>query len=205
MPKELRSRMNREQRRQSILQAATSLVAQYGYWGLTLRDVAREAHITETGVLYHFKDKERLLLAIVEYNDDIVGRAIGQQLGVIGDIDYRLGIAVQHPITMRDLSIATASVNKNRPEFVRLYTMLQAESLATDHPAHEFFADRERRVLNEYAIACERDDVDNPQAVAREVLSAMDGLQIRWLHNIESMDFLKEWTRFINRLIPLKN
>lgn len=202
MPKELRSRMSREQRRQSILQTATSLVAQYGYWGLTLRDVAREAHITETGVLYHFKDKEHLLLAVAEYNDDIVGRSIGQYLGVTGSIDYRLGIAVQRPVGMRDLSIATATVNKDRPEFVRLYTMLQAESLSVSHPAYEYFAEREHRVLHEYAIACERDGVSNPNKTAREVLAAMDGLQIRWLHNLEGMDFLAEWKSLIDRLIP---
>lgn len=197
-------KMSKEMRRQSILKTTSSLVSNYGFWGLTIRDVAEAEHITEAGVLYHFKSKERLLLAVVKYNDEQVDFAIAEELGIVGDVNTSIGLASQFPLDMQELSIATAKVNQDRPEFVRLYTVLQAESLNDQHPAHDFFLNRENRVLHEYSEACARSGASDPDESARQVLAAMDGLQLRWLHDLEGMNFVDEWRKILAVILPEK-
>ena len=80
--------------------------------------------------------------------------------------------------------------------------VLQGESLSEDHPAWRYFQDREQWVLNEYRQAAKRDKVENPTAMAIEVLAAMDGLQLRWLRSGRTLDFVGLWKRYIDRVIP---
>lgn len=195
-------KMSKEMRRQSILKTTSSLVSNYGFWGLTIRDVAEAEHITEAGVLYHFKSKERLLLAVVEYNDDQVDHAIARELGIAGYVPTSVSLVTRYEINMSQLSIATATVNEARPEFVRLYTVLQAESLNEQHPAHNFFLNREARVLHDYSQACARSGASDPDESARQVLAAMDGLQFRWLHNLSGMNFVEEWKKILALILP---
>lgn len=197
-------KMTKEQRKTSILRTASSLISNYGFWGLTIREVAEAEHITEAGVLYHFGSKEKLLLAVVEYNDRMVSNDIAKQLGIKKDLYEVHTIGREYPVGIHDLTIATAKVNTKRVEFVRLYTLLQAESLNENHPAHEFFMNREQSVLEEYAIASKRDGAQNPEETARQVLAAMDGLQFRWLHNLEGMDFVVEWEKILELILPSK-
>ncbi|SCC01423.1 transcriptional regulator, TetR family [Bifidobacterium bohemicum] len=195
-------KMTKDERRLSILRTASSLISNYGFWGLTIRDVAEAEHITEAGVLYHFGSKEKLLSEVVKYNDLLVSSDIAKQLNIDEPLNEIAVIGTKYPVGIRDLTIATAKVNAKRTEFVRLYTLLQAESLNEHHPAHEFFLNRERRVLHEYTMACERDGAEDPAETARQVLAAMDGLQFRWLHDIDGMDFVEEWRKILELILP---
>ncbi|MBW3087280.1 TetR/AcrR family transcriptional regulator [Bifidobacterium sp. 82T24] len=193
--------MSAAERRNSILNTAMTLVAKYGYWGATIREIAEAEGITEAGVLYYFGNKEKLLISVIDHHDMITRRAIAVKLGLPPD-EVGNGIANVFPVGLRELTIANVQVNESRSEFVRLYSVLQAEALAPEHPAYEFFLDREHRVLSEYADGARRDGVENPESTAIEVLGAMDGLQLRWLHNLDGIDFVDEWMHIINRLIP---
>lgn len=90
----------------------------------------------------------------------------------------------------------------DRPEMVRLYTLLESEALSKDHPVHEYFEQREINLLREYAFAAERDGVADPERTALQVLSAMEGLQLRWLNGSHDVDFIGEWKAIIDLLIP---
>ena len=54
----------------------------------------------------------------------------------------------------------------DRPEMVRLYTLLESEALSKDHPVHEYFEQREINLLREYAFAAKRDGVADPERTA---------------------------------------
>ncbi|MFC6331880.1 TetR family transcriptional regulator [Paenibacillus septentrionalis] len=58
--------MNRNSRRDAILQVACRLVRTMGASHLTLDAVAREAGISKGGLLYHFPTKEALIQAALE-------------------------------------------------------------------------------------------------------------------------------------------
>jgi AcrR family transcriptional regulator len=56
----------RRDRREDILRASLQLFADKGFHGTSMRDIAREAHITE-GLIYHyFASKRDLFRAIID-------------------------------------------------------------------------------------------------------------------------------------------
>lgn len=185
-----------EERKTQILEEATLLISDLGFRGFTLRDVANECGITEGGVLYHFKSKDELLISVLDYRDKVDRMMLCESLGIEkleGD---------PFPVGLRELSITTCRLNVDRPEIVRLYMVLQGEALGEDHPAWRYMQDREQWVLNEYRQAAARDGVDEPESTAIEVLSAMDGLQLRWLRSNKTLDMPGLWQRLIDRIIP---
>lgn len=58
--------------RPQILDAAKRLFIEKGYYGLAMRQIAEALGVSKAALYYHFKDKEELLLAILDsYLDDI--------------------------------------------------------------------------------------------------------------------------------------
>ncbi len=199
-----KKRMSAEERKKRILETTVSFISQFGFWGFTIRDVAQAQNITEAGLLYYFKSKEQLLEETLKYADRINQIAIAKHLGVedmTGEV-LQDGIAYHCDLGLKDISIATVETNASRPELVRLYTLLESEALSKDHPVHEYFKQRETSVLKEYEFAAKRDGVPDPERTALQVLSAMDGLQLRWLNGSHEVDFVKEWKAIIDLLIP---
>lgn len=60
--------MARPSRRDQVLQAARTLFIRNGYRGTSLRDIAREAHLTMGAIYHHFRNKEDLYLAVLHDN-----------------------------------------------------------------------------------------------------------------------------------------
>lgn len=58
--------------RQQILLVAKQLFARQGYRGLSMREIAEAVGVSKAALYYHFKDKEQLLLAILDaYLDEL--------------------------------------------------------------------------------------------------------------------------------------
>lgn len=195
-------RMSADQRRTSILKSTIACISKFGFWGFTIRDVAEAEGVTEAGLLYYFNSKEELLVKTLEYADNINAEAIAKRLGVNDETDISDGLGYHGDFSLKTLTTATVEANVTRPQLVSLYIVLQGESLEDNHPAHQFFLDREQKVLREYAFVAKRDGLENPERIAVQTLSAMDGLQVRWLTGGKTMDFVEEWKRFIDIIIP---
>ena len=67
---------------------------------------------------------------------------------------------------------------------------------------HEYFEQREINLLKEYTFAAKRDGSRRSGSTALQVLSAMEGLQLRWLNGSHDVDFVGEWKAIIDLLIP---
>lgn len=95
-----------------------------------------------------------------------------------------------------------AHVNARRPEFVRLFTMLNTETLNPEHPAREYFRTREKNL--ERAAHDPRwefpDGVDGPAAIMTAFM-AMDGIQIKWLRE-PGRDLEAMWRQMEPALFP---
>ncbi len=52
--------------KEKILQAATDLIAQYGYRGASVRKIAQKVGIRESAIYNHFKNKEEIFQTILE-------------------------------------------------------------------------------------------------------------------------------------------
>lgn len=194
-----RTRMAAVDRRAQILASTTRLIAERGFWGLTLRDVAIDCGITEAGVLHHAGSKEGLLVAVLEHRDEVDMAALAERLAITVPslADDPL------PVGLGDLCAALVARNVTQPEVVRLYTVLQGESLDGSHPAYEYFQRREDWVMDLFSRAARAQGVPATAVVttAREMLAAMDGLQLRWLRCPATVDLVSEWDAFADRLL----
>lgn len=182
MARRERSRLPAAQRRRQIIEAATALIAERGFWGLSMQDVADECGLTVPGLLHHVGSKDGLLVAVLEHRDEEDRRSFGAQ-----------------PEGLPELCAALVRRNATQPEIVRLFAVLAAESLAPEHPAHDYFVARQERVLDGLT-ALAKPVTPRPEALARQVMATMDGLQLLWLRAPETADLVAMWDAAAERL-----
>lgn len=184
-----RRRLAPEERRAHIIRVSTSLVAEAGYNAFTLSELATRCGMTRAGITHHFASKEEIFVEVLRLRDE-------EDLAAQGFDELDL------PRTrdgFRLLLSRLASRNLTQIEIVRLYTILSAEALSKDHPAHEYFLSRmtrSRRALSRIAGEWHPD----PDRLTVEILSYMDGLQLNWLRD-PTIDFAEMWEAFADRLL----
>jgi AcrR family transcriptional regulator len=168
-------------KRSEIVEAATALFGEVGYRSASLREIASRCGISHPGLLHHFASKELLLQAVLEHRDRVDAEGVG--------FDESRGASTLSRI------VALVGRNAQRRAIVELFATLSAESAADDHPAHAYFVERYRNVVEilarAYAEAKEdgvlADGID-PEDASRELVALMDGLQVQWLLNPSETD-----------------
>jgi len=141
--------MKSEDRRESILLAATEVFGQLGYFGATTDHVAKAAGVSQPYVVRMFGTKERLFLEVIE-------RALGLLLvmfrGVLaeGDHDLKARFAIAYVDMLRQrgllLSLMHAFVLGSDPVigaaarrgFLEVYGLLRHEAGFTPEEAQTF-------------------------------------------------------------------
>lgn len=140
-----------------------------------MASVAAAADLTQPGLLHHFSSKQALLEAVLEEHYHADGGRLNEAVGDRhASLVEALRILVEH--------------NSRDTEAVRFFTVLVAEGLAPDHPGHEYFRTRYRKVRSRLAASVRveqragrvRDDID-PDVIAAVLIAVMDGLQTQWL------------------------
>lgn len=178
-----------EARKLQILQAAFDVFSSKGFRGGSIAQVADLVGISEAGVLHHFKSKSELLIAVLEYRDQIT-----QEVAHI--TEHMNGIEfVQGWFNLVDFNVS-------HPGIVELYCIVSAEATAEDHPAHEFFKRRYEYVIGISTNLISdleknghlRSDLE-PSDVARSLIALSDGLQVQWLLD-HKWDMLEEHKNF---------
>lgn len=166
----------------------------HGYTNGTLADIAEQVGITHAGVLHHFGSKQKLLLEVLEYRD---------RSDVENFVEHHMPGGAELFVHLME----TAYANARRAGIVQVYTVLSAESVTDEHPARQFFVDRYRGlrqlVADAFAELCEQEGVTDRGAVGNgtaSILAAMDGLQLQWLLQPDTID-LGESTGFAIRAI----
>jgi AcrR family transcriptional regulator len=188
-----RPRLPGPERRRQILEVTSALIAERGFWGMSMQDVADRCGLTVPGVLRHFGSKAGLLIAVLQHRDLEDARSLRAQLGV-GEDDVPDEWSAGGPagVDLRQLCSATMRRNAEQPEIVRLFVVLEAESLTPSHPAHAYFVKRQKQAMAAFAELA-KDFSDHPAALARHIIAMMDGLQIQWLRAPFSTDLAQEW------------
>ncbi|MBB2989169.1 AcrR family transcriptional regulator [Mycolicibacterium iranicum] len=179
-----RRRLPAAERRRQIIAETTALIAERGFWGLSTQDVADACGITVPGLLHHVGSKEALLLEVLTHRDEEDARALAEDLA---GQPRRTGVPL-----LRQMCSAIVRRNAAAPEVVRLFTVLQGESLTPTHPAHAYFQRRRRRAVAALADLASG-HADDPEALARRLLAMMDGLQIQWLQEPDRVDLVSAW------------
>ena len=149
--------------RQQILDASLRLFSERGFARTTVRDIARQAGITDAAIYYHFQSKRELLEALVE------------ERGFVNSLEGLERASTDLPLYETMLRMARGAINlmdENR-EFLRL---IIHEGLGGDEAAAEQYqrlADRWESglvtVLQRYVGKGELPG-DDIQAMARQII-----------------------------------
>ena len=160
-------------RREDIIDAAASLMAERGSKGTSIAAVAERAGMTDAGVLYHFKTKKALLLAVLARSD----RAAEDVL-----VD-----PTRTPLEHLRATREWGAHMERFPEIQSLLIMLTAEHLHESGQARTYLRKRYRNLLRRYtgyfadaaAAGDLRADLD-PSFEASALLAHLDGIRFQW-------------------------
>ena len=198
--KQKRIRKNPVERREEIVEAATRLVSERGFNGISLKDVADEVGMSQPGLLHYVGTKEGLLSMLVTDSYDTTGTPEDFLKSGLPGSDPE---APSFPSYLRFL----VRHNASRRMMVQMYMILQTESLNPDHPMHEYFGNRPDSVWEYYSrfpwrIPSQMGSWDEGmRPVVRQCIEAMDGIQLRWLRK-PPIDMYDEWLAFERIIFP---
>lgn len=183
-------------RRQEILEAAFEVFASRGYTNGSLRDIAERVGISQAGVLFHFGSKTELLREVLDMRDHR-SRALFARTTEPGIPQLRAFLdLVRH--------------NLSEPGIVELYSILSAEASVGDHPAHAYFRGRYDWILiqaqESFLVMREHGTLRSgvePGHAARTLVAIVDGLQLQWLYDRESVDMVADVKAYLQSLIAV--
>jgi AcrR family transcriptional regulator len=187
-------------KRQEIIETAMLVFGEAGYNKSSMLDIAERCSLSRAGLSHHFPSKESILEAVLAWRDQ-VDRERFRANGSAG----RDGLGVLRG--MVDLARHNATV----PGLVGLYSVLAAEAASPEHPAHEYFVKRYRRIVDgtRHALegareaGCLREGVD-PEELAISLVALMDGLQIQWLLRSRPVDMARQLRNAIQNALVVE-
>jgi AcrR family transcriptional regulator len=161
--------------REHVVRVAMGEFAARGYRGASLDKIAAKIGVTRQAVLHYFPSKVKLLLAVLELRE--------QQ-----DAQQFIRLSAQHGWSFAELFPAVIGHYTEQPELTRLYTVLAAEAIDPEHPAHAWFVERYRRIRDWMAEAITAEQAAgrvsadiSPQPQAAALLALLEGLQLQTL------------------------
>jgi AcrR family transcriptional regulator len=185
------------QRASDILDAAATVFATNGYHGGSLRDIARSLDLSLTSIVHHFGSKYELLEAVLERADRTTS---GNE-----EFDFD-AVCAERGVASATLERVESSLE--RPELLRLFAILAAESSAPTHPAHDWFVARYRRKTEELSAAFTYDQATgrisptrDPHTLSRLLIGTWDGIQLQWLID-PTADMTRSMRAFFEWALP---
>lgn len=178
--------------RQAAVRAAIGLIAERGYAATSMAQVAAAADISPSGLAHHFPSKAALLGAVLDHRDAIDAFPVTDGKG--------------DPWDVFDGLPRLARTNMRRRQLVALYNNVIGEAAAPGHPAHEWmlrhYADGVANLAEAIRSGQSRGLIrqDAPgEAIAREAMALMDGLQVQWLLD-PSVDMAAAMQEYVEQL-----
>jgi len=201
------TRLKAEDRRAQILDAATSLLGTRGFWGTSLQDVADACEFTVTGILYHFPTKEELLEAVLDAADAGFTDAVIRELAHEGPVEEAVRSEAASPEVPDGQTTGGGHPEESgiwrlcrilirldvaNPDRARLYTVLETEVIEPEHPVHDYFVQRERRLVGHFQSTVPR-GVEDREALARRAMAVVSGFRLQWLKAGGVADPVRTW------------
>lgn len=184
-----------DEKRLAILDAALKVFARDGYRGGSLKVVAKEAGMSDAGLLHHFGSKSALLAAVLELRD---ARTEAVYTPMNGNDPYVILMGL----------VELARYNASTPGLVRLHVTLSAEATSPEHPAHDYFVQRYGYYLagltRAFSGCADRRTLrpgTTPIQAAQATIAAQDGLQLLWLLHGDTIDLSGGIDAHLRRLV----
>lgn len=163
-------------KREEILTQALEVIAQQGYRGASIKEIAQAVGLSQAGLLHYFESKEHLFVEVLRKRDEVDSPALVDP-GVDPDTGADLFFA---------RFLATVRHNTEVPGLVQLFSQLAVDAADPQHPAHPYFVDRSARFRDLVIAHLRLDPADaasdaETQAWARILQAVSDGLQLQWM------------------------
>jgi AcrR family transcriptional regulator len=196
MPTEARTRgpyAKTAKLRARAIEIGIELFGSAGYNGATLTEVADRLDMSLTGLQHHFPDKDSLLTAVLAERDRRDAELLLDRTRLDG---------------LENL-ISIVSEGSRSPGLMELHCVLSAEATSPSHPAHEYFRRRYEQLRADSTVAFREmaeqgliTPAVTADSLARMVIALVDGLQLQWLLDRDSVDMEAEVRRFLHAFIP---
>ncbi len=126
---------NKEERRSQIARALMRVMADRGYDGASIADVAKEAELTQGLIHYHFKNKLEILLAVLEDMARRHKKGLEKKIaGCVGNPERQLAAFIDFHLGLGPDS---------NPELLACWIVLTGEAMRKEEV---------RRAYDEYAV-----------------------------------------------------
>lgn len=186
-------------RRAQILVDATRLFSRTGYGDTSLRDIAEAVGVSKSTLLHHYASKEQLLSAVLTERD----RAIQDRPSVRRHA--RAGDSLR---ALPEGALVNAA---DEPGLIEIYAVLSCEAVPRAHPAHDYFAERFRGVIDHFAELFRLAQIDgdlpehrDPEHEAIWLIALWDGLQYQWLYDRDAVDVAAHLRAHLDDVLPLE-
>lgn len=155
-----------------IVARASEAFAQKGFYGASMRAIAREVGVDHSTLLHHFGNKVALLLAVLEWHDLQSAPA-----------EFPTDLS---PEDLVEGFTTVARQNEQTPGLINLLSTLSAEAGTPDHPARAALQTRHEMLTTIIgrAIRAQRekgaavDDGLTPEQSAGVIIATWEGLQV---------------------------
>lgn len=160
---------------QKIIQAATKVFAEKGFYNSKVSDVAKEAQVADGTIYLYFKNKDDLLISIFEDSMDHFTASVQEEMSLAqGPVDrlkrfirLHLELVREHPETAQVLQIELRQSSKFMKEY--------AASKFKD------YLDIISKILEEGQGQGHFKKDINPQIVKRAIFGAIDEMALEWV------------------------
>lgn len=184
-------------RRAQILVDATHLFSRAGYGDTSLRDIAEAVGVSKSTLLHHYASKELLLSAVLSERD----RSIQERTDA-----HR---ATRAADVLRAIHEGARVNAVDEPGLIEVYAVLSCEAVPAGHPAHDYFTERFRRVIDHFAELFRLAQADgdlpdhrDPEHEAVWLLALWDGLQYQWLYDRDAVDVAAHLRAHLEDVLP---
>lgn len=168
----LQGYVNGRATKHAIVARAAESFAQQGFYGASMRAIARSAGVDHSTLLHHFRTKEALLIAVLEWQD---AQHLPPEMPMNASAE-----------TLADGFTTVAERNQSSPGLVRLLSVVSAEAGAPDHPARVLLQQRHKVLVDIIATVIARqreagvvaDDGLTPSQRAAVIVATWEGLQV---------------------------
>ena len=164
---------NGERRRAEIIDAAMKVFAGQGFNSLSLRQIAEAVGVSHTLLRHHFGTKDTILQAVLTRREETEAR-------------WRADLFAEHGLL--EALPRIMEHNAAIPGLIQLDSLMRAEAVNPDHPAHEYVIGLARRfraqlradLAAERAAGRIREDLDL-ELTATQLVALIEGVQSEWL------------------------
>lgn len=198
MPPKPKTELQRQQLRNTILDAARELFVERGLEAVTMREIAKRIGYSATAIYLHFKDKEALVRELCDTDFLTLAREL-QAIGEIADPIERLRL-----LGLGYVRFAVAYPNHYRLIFMtpQLPCNPDQTTLETGNPEQDAYAHLLDMVREAHAAGRFRSELDNPQLIAQTLWAGLHGVCA--LQIAKQNDCWVEWQPFEQRIAMMQ-